>query len=378
MISKDLCERLAAEVSETLSPEEEFRLHREIEGNSTAKQLLRDLQNDREMLQSLQRPRLGEDFATSVLAAINARQPIVAVAPRYAQPKRNRWLPLAFVAATVLGMICTSWLLREPGNPRTNRTRDPNLQVRVPEPQANPVEIPEEPVVPETVVATEKQPEPSPAEPKPGLQSPQQKTANPVLTAPPEPSLAAVEVARPRFSMPFSAKELAHEATKRELVNELARDSDHRLEIFAKDPVRAYGDIARFIRSRGITLVADPNALEAERRKLRTGFALYIEQFKSDDVISMLGALFPDANSENIVLAPIVDADRRELKIMLGVDPWASAVEPVKGSGGRQAFVGLFPILKLSNRPTELHKAFEQRSERSAGKLRLCLIVRPS
>jgi hypothetical protein len=190
-------------------------------------------------------------------------------------------------------------------------------------------------------------------------------------------------VERPRVSLPLTARELNAGGLDK-IREELSRAEDHRLELFAKDPARTTEQIVLACRARGIEMMADPVTNEALRRKLRSGFSLYCEALGPKDAAAILKAILgTEAAPDNIVLAPLIDADRKQMKSWLSFDPLdegadkprPSAVSnPNKGARGPVLIAGIYPMPRGQLRDGTAYQ--ERLGERSQGKLRLYMIIR--
>lgn len=364
---------LAAESSGDTPAEDQGRLSNGLALDPTSRQLLDELRRDLALLHDLPTIPLERSLADEVLARIETR-PIIQL-PTVSRRRGQRWLgQLVAMTATAAATVLL-WLAVRP---QSESSSVPAGQPRIPEVAiASESEKSSEPaqVAPAVIVSPPADSGKADAPPAPRAQP------GDVYTSRIDPPLSATQVARPRLSLPVSLGELGTPGAGG-LATELKRESDHRIELFCKDPGRTAEEIWRNVRSRGLATSADPVSADAVRRKLRSAYAIYTESLSATECIDLLRRVqVTESRTESIVLAAITDGDRRELKTWLGIDPYddltatkADRPTDIRDKTGPIAFWSIYPVPKGLAR--EGGGGPERRAERSTGKLRLFVIVR--
>jgi hypothetical protein len=394
MIGKELQDRIVADVSGDLSPTESEQLFHELLKHPEARQLHIRLQRDRDALRNL--PRLTADPAlpNRILKLLPKQKPIIQLASKPGTARtfpKNHWVGLALGFSAAILVACAAWSLSDRGRPTVavQSSDEPKPQaVATPKPVEKPApELPQS-NGPEFVL-TQPEPAKSPApktDPNPVTAKKTKEKSNDVLTSPAIVRPLLSEVPKPRISLPLSAAEFATTAGRNSFRSELSRDTDHRLEFFTSDPIRLADELVRFGKSKSLPIVVETLAGDALRRKTpRTQFALYVENWVANDLATQVRQMAQDKRFETMVLAPLAESDRRELRNLLGQDPLENGSEKrgkteTKSSGAAQpnvsGFLTLNPPPKLPSLPKDQMSFWSRRFERSPGKLRLYLIIR--
>jgi hypothetical protein len=373
---------IAADVSGDLSEDERSFVDRIYAGDPGLARLRDQLRADARLLRSLPMAELGVDLSPAVAAAVQA-QPIIRLHSMPARPAGHRWvgwsiLGIGAVAAGLLLVVRpdSDVPVRRP-NPEV--ARQANRITRPAEmPPAPPEPVPAETTSNVTPPAEAIRPEPPREPPPPGQ----------VFTSRPVPVPQPVEVVKPRTSLPLTSRDLVSDGGAR-LVSELKSAQDHRIDLFADQPAVASDLLVRVLRDRGVKVNSDFATGELLRKKIPTSYAIYTESLTAAETSQALKRLTGSESGLNhVVVAPIADTDRRELRIWLSADPFAprpsnssqsSPPSPTIGSkpgttAEMPSFIGLHPLPKPAPRdlPVFLPGQVSPRGE----KIRLYIIVR--
>jgi len=405
MIPNELAERIAADVSGDLMPADVERLRQDLAKSPEARRLHRALQKDVDAVRNLPKRAVGIDLAPKVLAALAAQSPIIVLRKNHNSVRQTRW-PQVFGLCMGLALaFVTAWLITKRGGTEQAKVDDDTNPTFAagPTPSGKP-EVPEPEASAPNVVIDNPEPQEQPKKPISASNSPIAKPSD-VLTAPLERSVSPVQVTMPRTSLPFFSGDMSEDATREPFRKELKRDRDHRLEFFSHDTNRLLDDFTRAVKARSSNLVIEPAAAEHQRRRVKSSFAIYLESWSANDFLTVTRGLAKDGTFQNMVLAPINDGDRREMKQLLGRDPFDLNIEPVAKNdsrrsmadktaeglaqaldtaskadnqmGGPVGYVSLFPPPKSGGISKDQQQFWERRAERLAGKLRVYLILRP-
>ncbi|MBX7103099.1 MAG: hypothetical protein K1X57_03410 [Gemmataceae bacterium] len=369
MTEQDWKLMVAADVSGDLSPGEQALLRTQLAIDPHLRALQADLLDDARRLRQLPIPFLPSDFTADVLSGLR-RPPIVVAArqtPKGQFRRAGNWmLGLATLAALIVTWI---WLPTTPPRGGVAPVAEADFPVAQVKPADKshvaaqvkpPVDVPDV-----NVPRTEK--------------SPTERPPSDVFTSRPEIRDPTIRVERPRVSLPLTARELTSGGLDR-VRDELGRAEDHRIELFAKDPARTTEQFVQACRGRGMEMLTDPITSEALRRKLRSGYSVYCEALSAKETTAILKSLLATETApENLVLAPVIDADRKQMKSWLGFDPMDDGLERLRSGASKGArppvlIAGVYPMPRGQVRDNTVFQ--ERLGERSQGKLRLFVIIR--
>lgn len=387
MIAKEVRDRIVADVSGDLSPTESERLLYELLQDPEARQMHQSLQRDRDALRNLHRLSADSDLSNRVLMVLARQSPIIRLAKKNRESPA-RW-PLAVGLALGLGLaFVAAWLISDRARPTVADHSD-----------GNPAPLAENKLKPAIDSTAGQSPNSTGSEivyekpsgdqviPPSIRSNPEsEKKAADVLTAPSIPRPDPIKVVKPRISLPMSAADFGSATGRESFRTELMRDSDHRIELFTHDSARLADDLIRRAKSKSQPLLVEPVAGEIIRRKGRAAFAVFVENWAPNDLISHFRQLAQEQKFETMVLTAIADGDRRELRQLLGRDPLETGSEvPSKAENKRArgdlpaigGYLSFFPPPKVSTLTKDQLSFCDRRSERSPGKLRLYLILRP-
>jgi hypothetical protein len=191
----------------------------------------------------------------------------------------------------------------------------PTVVARAPERTV--VEAPKRPEPLVVASAAPKHPEPAPA-PRPNVPD--------FLASAVPPDLKPFEAVEVRLPLLLSVAELDGPDAQAQIAAELAREPAFRLDLFARDTVRAADVFQAAAKSARLSVTVDATAHERLKRKLPTAWAVYTEALTPDDVAKLTAALAAhDRAADAGVFAaahliPARAAEQRDLKDLFGVD----------------------------------------------------------
>ena len=339
MLPDRLCQLLTAYVDGELSARQQRAVLRLLNRSAEARAVLRQLQEDTDRLRQLPRKQLAPDFAAQVLLAINEQGIHPAPRPRRMAPVGvPSWLGLAAAAAVLLIIGTASFVYfavspLEPGNSGTqaNNRPTPPAPDDVPAPpdrhtaQAPARELLPAPRPDQVVQHTPPAPvpdgtTPDPAPPDGGYES--------ILTAPTPKMELFPQIADTKLALILSLAHLDRPQPQKELDDELRKDVGYRIELACLEGGRAMDRLRAAFQAQGIRLVIDQLAQDRLKLKLRTNYALYVENLTRDEVARILRRLAADDKKakprpqfDKVVLQRMAAEDYQEVSKLLGVDP---------------------------------------------------------
>jgi hypothetical protein len=204
-------------------------------------------------------------------------------------------------------------------------------------------------------------------------------------TSAPPPKLTKID---PPRLLALPVRELDSPEARKRLLLELRKTDVHHIDLFSKDPAKAFERLQAAIRGRNIKLVVDAVAQDAVKRKVRGQFLIYCDDLTAADwsqVLQSIAAADKKAGDnvfDHLVVLPFDGADQRELTTLFGTDlsqddarrPGGGAAEPKKES--RQAFAaGLFPRRTPLN-SKDVRQFMDGHRDRANGDLAVVLVLR--
>jgi hypothetical protein len=429
---------LTAYVDGELSARQQRLVHRLLRRSSEARMLLAELFADASALRAIPPQPLGVDLSAAVVRAIASHQ----APPR---PTRRRpastgfpaWVAVAVAAAVLVGLGVTSFLyfssLRQPV-PAGIVQHDPGQgSAGQGGPATVPIPIP--PVPPATAAGppkpTMRQPSTEPPPPPPIVVKRPPDTA-PVGPSPsPEPVKPAdvltdriemYTIDRIELTLPvilkFSA--LDQEAGKKQLLGELRKTRDFRLELPCRNGSKGFESVHAVLKNLNATVLIEPTAqARLKRPQSPTTYAIYAEDVYPEDLLRLLELAGQEDRKmrkpgehqlDRLVLTRMTALDRKELAQMMGADPTLAAapagVDPktpledvtarhvvaaLAGQGGpprpelgkpavrppqRQVFVMAYEPMRADGKSAEAKRFLELRKPPRPGTLRVLLVFR--
>jgi hypothetical protein len=438
---------LTAFVDGELSGRQRRQAQRLLRRSAEARKLLRGLQEDARCLRSLPHARPDADLSGPVLRAIADR----ALTPRRQRPaavprRLPAWSGLAAAAAILVGLGLASFFYfsasLEPGQP-------PAVAKRLPDPvppEANPAPAPgpspadrtnrvangsaEKPDRPQ---GPEKPPDP--VAKLPGAATTPPRETKPRPEGPPEGDVLTgrmemFQIDRVNLALPVILRlhNLDQEPVRQQLLAELARDHDFRLELPCRTGTRALEGLLPAFLALKLALFMDPLAqVRLKLPQVPSHYAIYLENVTAEELARLLLQVGQDdkkvaarkpleAQFDRLVLTRMTAADRKELAGLLGTDPTQSAApaptgplgtdprqplseltakqvgEALAGQGGaprpevgkppakaadRQALVLLYnPAVRPHPASPEVTRFLETRKPARPGTLRILLVLR--
>jgi hypothetical protein len=338
MLSDQVCRLLTAYVDGELSAPQQQAVLQLLQGSAEARELLHKLQQDAEQLRQLPRHGLGPNFASQVLRAADERlgQPLrrpVRRVPMEISP----WLGLAGAAAVLLVVGAASYFYFAAAVPKpdaggaianddtargdallANAASRPATDDR---PKAELLPAPR----PEQIVQGS---ESSPAPTQPAQEVAVQENPLDSILAIPNPKMELFpEIADPKLALILSLAQLDQSQPQKELAEELQKDKAYRLEMTCQEGGKAIDRLKAAFQAHGIRLVIDQLAQDRLKLKLRTNYALYVENITREELTKILRRLGaedskakPRRQFDKVVLQRMTGEDYHEVAKLLGVE----------------------------------------------------------
>jgi hypothetical protein len=351
MLSDRERELLTAYVDGELRSRRRRLAQRLLELSGEARVLFAKLQQDACRLGDLSPEPLGHDLSIAVLGAIAERKLSPRGKPVPATSPYAGWVGVSAAAAVLIGLGAASYLFfsesfgPEPASaiarsdssefsvgPGREAASSPGVPERSSEPKAVTKGSPTAPQPPPNlanpteVANAEEMPAPTPLRESPKNQD--------VLTG----RMEMFQIDQVELSVPllFKVHQLEQERVRQQLVAELRKDKEFRLELPLPGRSSAKG-VERLLaacRTLGIAPQVDPVA--QERLKLpqlaANHFAIYLENLSADTMARMIqlagqedkkaaGRKVLEIQFDRLVVTRMTSRDRKELSLLLGTDP---------------------------------------------------------
>lgn len=124
----------------------------------------------------------------------------------------------------------------------------------------------------------------------------------------------------------------------------LAKNTSFRLELPVQESVKAFDRLRPAFKLGGLTLTIDPNArFRLDHPQLKTHFVVYTEALTPEDLVRLLGQIAAEDRKaegkkrerqfKDAVLTPLTWGDRKELSVLMGIDPQKLQPKAVDPSG---------------------------------------------
>jgi hypothetical protein len=415
---------LTAYVDGELSPRHRKGVKRLLERSPEARQLLEKLLDDAGQVRTLPRHHPEAGFSERVIRAA-ARQPIPVRRPiRAAQRTIPAWVGLAAAAAIVLVVGGGSYLYFGSMIGKTNQV--PVVQAKKPVPPYNSGSKNED-ISLGSGAHAKREPmgqfrDPKDSRPNDtpdatakrefvGPEKPDETPTGSTLAAP----IETMELFQPKIAdVSVSLILKMHELDSEKLKAETKKDKAYRLEMPCGDTAKAFPRIEAAFKAVGATLVIDQIAQNRlKSAKAKTNYVFFADDLTPEELTALVQNLSAeDVKAEakrkgdglfgGLVVNRMSDADHKELKDLLGVDPRqpatkATSVDPKKplsqttGDQVAQTVVGGKTVAKgierlamaLAYNPerprpnsAEIKRFLEGRKAPRAGTLQVLLVVR--
>jgi hypothetical protein len=296
MLAEDMLQLLTAYVDGELSPRQRQAVLRLLYQSSEAREVLRQLQENRHKIQKLPRRKLEPTFPAEVVAAI-AERPVIAMqpAPRPA-PSLLRWAPMvvAGLAAAVMFGVALGGVLYF----TLDFGREQQAKVNPPEKKV-----------------AKKAPDPALADDEAKKNAPIRKPLDPMIAR------MMGEVARqyatdlpPERPAGYAFRDLMNEPVAGQVVAELNRHKSVELQVSARSSPQAMERLRHVLKKHDIDLVIDP-ATDAAIKKTdgKTELLVYADNLKQGELEKILKELAAEdkqaANPFDTVMVAGLSAD---------------------------------------------------------------------
>jgi hypothetical protein len=350
---------LTAFVDGELTSRQRRLVERLLRRSAEARDLLGKLQEDSRHLHNLSVPRLGRDLSAPVLGAISSQRLSPRLTPVSPSAHFPAWAGFA-AAALLVGLGLTSFLyfssslhhgpapvakhdltpLDHPVQPGTSPKM--NAAPRgsaVPGPKARPLETPRGDSPP----AVPKGPGTPPAPPVESRPQQDEQRDKDVFTD----RMEVFQMDQVEFSLPllFKVQSLDQDVARAQLAAELHKHRDFRLELPCRAGTRALERLQAACKGMGISLVIDPAAQERIKApQLAASYAIYIENISPEEWARLVqragqedrklaGRKPLEIQFDRLVLTRMTPRDRKELVVLMGVDPTQSPAPPSRLPG---------------------------------------------
>jgi hypothetical protein len=149
-----------------------------------------------------------------------------------------------------------------------------------------------------------------------------------ILTSPTAKMELFPQVVDAKLALIFSLARLEQAQPRRELTEELRKDTGYRIELTCLETARAMTQLRTAFQANGIRLLIDQLAQDRMKQKLRTNFALYVENVTSEEVAKILERLAaedkktkPRRQFDRVILQRMTGEDHAEVAKLFGLGP---------------------------------------------------------
>lgn len=182
-------------------------------------------------------------------------------------------------------------------------------------------------------------------------------------------------------------QELEQEAIRKQLLTELGKNRNFRLELPCRNGTKAFERVQNAAKAVHLDLLVDKRARERlQLPKLRTNYLVYLEDMTPEELtvfLKRIGAVDrkaaarkpAEAQFDRLVLTAITPKDRKELVVLLGIDPTVKKPES-QGSPEHSALVLPYNFVRPSPGSSEIKRFLENRPSPRPGTIRLLLVLR--
>jgi hypothetical protein len=353
MLSDRFCQLLTAYVDGELNSRQRRHVARLLSRSPEARQLLKQLQADARALRHLPRPVLTTDLAGPILRTIAERRLTPGQRPFAKPSSATSWLgPLASwaTAATVLCILGTaSYLYFAASLDRPSKPELTLSQPELPDPSPQPELLAPPTAVDDTPRTVFHERSSSKIDHSQSVKSAEvvaERSAKPTPKVPDLPQapskdesaltdrLEMFQLDRVPDILPVVVKvsDLEREPTRKQLIAELQKDSDFRMELPCQNGTKAFDRVQKAAQTLHFTLILDKQAQERIKSKWRTNYVLYLENVTPEELTRFVQQIgVEDRKSaagkaaemriDRLVLTRMSAQHRKELSTLLGVDP---------------------------------------------------------
>lgn len=348
---------LTAYVDGELSARQRRYVARLLHRSPEARQLLDRLQHDAHSLRHLPRPHLSADLSVPVLRTIRERRLTPGQRRSTAVAASPAWMgPLASYAAAaavlfLLGIASYLYFAASFAPQAKPEIAQSSSVDPVPAVSHDVTVSPshtEKNAKPQTASAAtpRPKPDPTPAARLPEVAKKDDPPKQNVSASPPTPPkeetvlterLEMFQLDRVPDTLPVVVKvrDLEQEARRKDLLAELRKDSNFRLELPCRHGTKAFERVRQAARTVSLGLIVEKQAQERIKLKWRTNYVLYLENLTPEQVTRFLQQIGGEdrklANGkaeeeqiDRLVLTRMTAQQRKELSTLLGIDPTAA------------------------------------------------------
>jgi hypothetical protein len=393
-LSEQFRQLLTAYVDGELSNRQRRAVQRLLQRSAEARGLLRKLQEDAARVRALPRQHLDGDFAARVVEAIRQQARPAPAVRRLALPD---WAGLAAAAAVLLAVGLGSFLYFA-------RTPPDATLVKASEPQDGPERGPAPPKEKDngTAIAAAKVTPPEqksvdPPEPErlnmPLVHNEETKpaaAAADVITQ--ETPLPGMEMFMPHVvAPPFALLEDVRALQADKLRQQFGSEPALRIELPCADTARGFRRLQSALKDAGVAVAIDAAAQNRlDKPRLRSNYVIFVEDLTADELARLLARVGsedkkaaeakpkPDGQFSKLVVNRLGDADRKELAVVLHVEPrqlQTGPDRPGKGAERLALAVTYNPERPKANSP-EVKRYLDNRKPPRSGAVQVLLVLR--
>ncbi|MGL6097914.1 MAG: hypothetical protein ACRC7O_19195 [Fimbriiglobus sp.] len=332
MLTSDDYRLITAAVDGVLTPTQEPALRGLLAASEEAAAVYRQLRTDSARLARLRKVSAPPELHAAVMARV---RPVTVPTPAR-RVRVPAWASYAVSAAVLVavgvGLLVTAATRPVQESPSVAVARAHSLPQPTRGPDGRDVPTVVARAADRTVTEVEAPKRPNPAAvasntPKPtdALPAPRPNVPDILGSAVP-PDLKPFESVEVRLPLLLTVAELDGPDAQARFAAELAREPAFRLDLFARDTIRAADVFQAAAKSVGLTVMVEATAQERLKRKLPTAWAVYTEALTADDVAKLASALAvhdraADAGVFGTAhLIPARTAEQRDVKDLFGVD----------------------------------------------------------
>lgn len=343
---------LTAYVDGELSSRQRRHVARLLRRSTEARQLLQRLQRDARALRQLSRPHLSADLTGRVLRTIGERR-LTPDQRRRAGVSAASWMgPLASWAAAasvllILGAASYLYFAASLDSPANREVVQLKPESSTPPPHAEQRQPSLDWKEKTSTTASHKKPASKDA--RPSLVKTTQvaknggaKSTPSVSDKPPLPKKETALTERlemfPLDRVPdilpviLKVSDLEQEVERKNLLAELGKDSDFRMELPCPNGTKAFERVQRAAGTIHLGLIVEKQAQERIKQKWRTSYVLYVENVTPEELIrfvreigsedrKMAASKSVEAQIDRLVLTRLTAQQRKELSTLLGIEP---------------------------------------------------------
>jgi hypothetical protein len=200
-----------------------------------------------------------------------------------------------------------------------------------------------------------------------------------------------VQVKPPRLPLVAPMRSLDTFAPRQRVQHALEKSDAHHVDVFCRDPARAFDRLQSAMKSRGAKVIVDTVAQDLLKRKIRGQYVVYSDELTAADwarVLQQVGGQDKRAEEkhagdgvfEQVVVLPFDVPDQKELTAVFGSDLSQPDGRPRRtadtSKDGKLALAGVVSSTRTSATSKPVHQYLDGRHDRSQGTIAVLLLIR--